>query len=71
MNSKHKSTIRRKIRRQLGLPTIKKHWEWKRILWNTYLYKASKSPSLFCEEIVGVQPMNGPTGQIFYLNIVK
>jgi hypothetical protein len=29
------------------------------------------SPELIAKELVSVQPMSGPTGQVFYLNLVQ
>jgi hypothetical protein len=64
MNMLHKNKIKKKIHRQLGwLGIVKNRWICIGDVWKNF-------PDLWTE-LIALRPMDGPTGQIFYMNIVE
>lgn len=50
-------------------PSQQFRWKWKIALYKTLFYK---TPNVgLCSEIVGIQPMDDPIGQAFYLNLYE
>ena len=63
MNKHHRNRIKKKIHRQLGWNIVKNRWIRIGDVWKNF-------PDL-CSELIGVQPMSGPTGQVFYMDLVE
>lgn len=61
MTKHHKKQIKRKIYRQLGWPMRSRG----------YYSMIKRWPSFFVmDKLIAVRPMDGPTGKVFYLNLV-
>lgn len=71
MNKHHQKQIQNKIYRQItGRSKIldKKRGRF----WAKFKTLLSRKPlSGMCNEIIGIMPIDAPTGQVFYLNVVK
>lgn len=72
MNKKHLKRLRKKILRQrLGINQLRIRIL--RKIRNRIYYKLQPDPwpSFLCEDVIGIRPMDGPMGTVFYLNIMK
>jgi len=63
MNKHYKNRAKRQIHRQLGWSIVKNRWIRIGNVWKNF-------PDL-SKELITVRPMDGPTGQIFYMNLIE